>query len=50
MANHVDPSFVENLSPNVAVQFWDRVATSPQREAFRYPVGEAWESVTWKEA
>ena len=50
MANNIDPSFVERLSPNVAVQFWDRVASSPQREAFRYPVGETWESVTWKEA
>lgn len=45
-----DTSFVERLSPNVAVQFLDRVATSPGREAFRYPVGEAWESITWKQA
>ncbi len=50
MAIQVDASFVETLPPNVAVQFWDRVALSPTREAFRYPVGESWESVTWKEA
>ncbi len=50
MVNRVDASFVETLPPNVAVQFWDRVSSSPHREAFRYPVGESWESVTWKEA
>jgi long-chain acyl-CoA synthetase len=34
----------------VGRQFLDRVAASGDREAFRYPVGESWESVTWKEA
>ncbi|HET6562390.1 MAG TPA: long-chain fatty acid--CoA ligase [Marmoricola sp.] len=34
----------------VGRQFLDRVASSGDREAFRYPVGESWESVTWKEA
>ena len=33
----------------VGRQFLDRVAASGDREAFRYPVGETWESVTWKE-
>jgi long-chain acyl-CoA synthetase len=50
MANQLDESVLETLTPNVAVQFWDRVARTPSREAFRYPVGESWESVTWKEA
>ncbi len=50
MAVKIDASFVETLPPNVAVQFWDRVTSSPSREAFRYPLGESWESVTWKEA
>ena len=45
-----DASFVDNLAQNVAVLFLDRVETSPQAEAFRFPVGEAWESVTWKQA
>ncbi|MBA3780289.1 MAG: AMP-binding protein [Nocardioides sp.] len=45
-----DTSFVENLLPSVAVQFWDRVQKSPDREAFRFPRGEAWESVTWRQA
>jgi long-chain acyl-CoA synthetase len=47
--NH-DTSFVDNLPQNVAVQFLDRVAKSPGSEAYRYPRGEAWESVTWKQA
>jgi long-chain acyl-CoA synthetase len=48
-ANH-DTSFVDHLEPNVAVQFHNRVASSPGTEAFRFPQGEAWESVTWQEA
>jgi long-chain acyl-CoA synthetase len=45
-----DTSFIRSLPPNVAVQFLDRVAKSPDREAFRYPKGDGWESVTWKQA
>jgi long-chain acyl-CoA synthetase len=44
-----DESFVANLKPNVAVLFLDRVAKSPNSEAFRYPKGDAWESITWKQ-
>jgi long-chain acyl-CoA synthetase len=47
--NH-DTSFVDNLSQNVAVLFLDRVKSSPDAEAFRFPRGESWESVTWKQA
>ncbi|PWN01695.1 long-chain fatty acid--CoA ligase [Nocardioides silvaticus] len=42
-----DTSFVETMPQNVAIQFLDRVAASGPREAFRFPRGEAWESVTW---
>ncbi|MBZ5735871.1 long-chain fatty acid--CoA ligase [Nocardioides sp. TRM66260-LWL] len=45
-----DTSFVDHLPRNVAVQFLDRVATSPDVEAFRFPVGTAWESITWRQA
>lgn len=48
-APNFDSSFVDNLTQNVAVQFLDRVAASGSKEAFRYPRGEAWESVTWKQ-
>ena len=45
-----DTSFIDSLPANVAVQFFERVAKSPRREAFRYPEGDGWKSVTWKEA
>jgi long-chain acyl-CoA synthetase len=45
-----DTSFLDTMPANVAVQFLERVETSADREAFRYPVGETWESVSWREA
>jgi long-chain acyl-CoA synthetase len=50
MPTTIDASFIDSLPANVAVQFLERVAKSPQREAFRYPVGEDWKSITWKQA
>ena len=47
--NH-DTSFLQDLPKNCAVQFLDRVEQSANREAFRFPRGEAWESVTWRQA
>ncbi|MCW2766074.1 MAG: AMP-dependent synthetase and ligase [Nocardioides sp.] len=47
--NH-DATFVDHLAPNMAVQFLDRVARSADSEAFRFPRGTDWESVTWKQA
>ena len=49
MPVNYDTTFVDNLTQNMAVQFLDRVAASPDSEAFRYPVGEEWKSITWKE-
>jgi len=46
----VDPGFVDHLTQNFAVQFLDRVAASADLEAYRYPRGEGWESVTWRQA
>jgi long-chain acyl-CoA synthetase len=45
-----DSSFVDDMVANVALQFLDRVSRSPRGEAFRYPDGERWVSVTWAEA
>jgi long-chain acyl-CoA synthetase len=46
-----DQSAIDNRPPNVAAQFLDRVKTSPQREAYRYPrADETWGSLTWAEA
>ena len=43
------PSAIEHRAPNVGRQFFDRVKNSPGREAYRYPDGDAWTSVTWQE-
>jgi long-chain acyl-CoA synthetase len=40
---------IENRAPNVGRQFFDRVESTPHREAYRYPKGDRWESQTWKE-
>ena len=45
-----DLTEIENRPLTVGAQFFDRVEKSANREAFRYPVGEHWESVTWREA
>src|SRR3954452_23669310 len=45
-----DASFVDEMVDNVALQFLDRVSQTPRAEAFRYPEGEEWTSVTWAEA
>jgi long-chain acyl-CoA synthetase len=44
-----DTSVIENRAPNVGRQFFDRVAETPDREAYRYPRGDRWESQTWRE-
>ena len=44
-----DMTAIENRAPNVGRQFFDRVKATPNREAFRYPRGERWESQTWQE-
>jgi long-chain acyl-CoA synthetase len=46
-----DTTFIDRRSPNMAAMFRERVAKSPSREAFRYPVtdGQPWASITWKE-
>jgi long-chain acyl-CoA synthetase len=48
-AVNYDLTVIENRPPNVGRQFFDRVEASPNREAYRYPKGERWESMTWKE-
>ncbi len=40
---------IEQRAPSVAQMFLDRVAATPQAEAFRYPRGDGWESVTWQQ-
>ncbi|MGH3717378.1 MAG: AMP-dependent synthetase/ligase [Pseudonocardiaceae bacterium] len=40
---------VTDQAASVARMFFDRVAQTPDREAFRYPVGDRWVSRTWRE-
>ncbi len=44
-----DMTVIEGRAPTVGRQFLDRVQSSPHREAYRHPVGERWESLTWQE-
>ena len=50
MTTAQDTSFVDHMTQNFAVQFLDRVAASADHEAYRFPRGETWESVTWRQA
>ncbi|MFN2497104.1 MAG: long-chain fatty acid--CoA ligase [Pseudonocardiaceae bacterium] len=43
------PTLVENRAATVAQMFRDRVRETPDREAYRYPVGQGWASRTWRE-
>jgi long-chain acyl-CoA synthetase len=44
-----DVSSIEDRAASVGRQFFDRVQATPDREAYRYPVGDRWESQTWAE-
>src|SRR3954451_18175683 len=48
-----DISFLDHMTPNVAVQFLERVAATPDGEAYLFPHTEDgedhWHSVTWRE-
>jgi len=44
---HPDLSLIEHRARSVAHLFVDRVAETPDAEAFRFPRDTAWESVTW---
>ena len=45
----IDQSVIDNRPMTVSRQFLDRVKSSGDKEAYRFPVGEHWESITWKE-
>jgi long-chain acyl-CoA synthetase len=44
-----DFGVVEARPPNVGRMFLDRVAETPTSEAYRFPAGDGWESVTWRD-
>ncbi|QUH04411.1 long-chain fatty acid--CoA ligase [Saccharopolyspora erythraea] len=44
------PTGVERRPASVGRMFLDRVADTPDLEAYRFPRGDRWESVTWAQA
>jgi long-chain acyl-CoA synthetase len=38
---------IENRPASIPVMFFERVRGSAGREAYRFPVGESWQSLTW---
>ena len=46
----LDLSLIDHRAPSVAHLFVDRVARTPTAEAFRFPRGTEWESVTWAQS
>ncbi|MEQ7125097.1 long-chain fatty acid--CoA ligase [Actinopolymorpha sp. B11F2] len=44
-----DQSKVDDRAPTVARMILDRIASTPEVEAYRYPVGDRWESATWQQ-
>ncbi|HYJ69114.1 MAG TPA: long-chain fatty acid--CoA ligase [Nocardioidaceae bacterium] len=44
-----DLSVVENRAANVAEMFLARVRETPDRDAYRFPVGDEWETRTWEQ-
>ena len=48
---HSGPGVVPTVAaPSYGRLFLDRAAATPQREAFRYPAGSGWASLTWDQA
>jgi len=44
-----DQAVIDNRPASLARMFLDRVAETPDVEAYRFPTGDAWTSVTWAE-
>jgi long-chain acyl-CoA synthetase len=45
----VEVAVIEDRAPTLAQLFLDRVAQSPDAEAFRFPGDDGWQSVTWSQ-
>lgn len=50
MAESIAPERLTRKSTSIAQLLARRVQETPDREAYRYPVGEDWRSMTWKQA
>ena len=50
MPESIAPERLTRKTTSIAQMFAKRVHDTPDREAFRYPVGEQWRSMTWRQA
>jgi long-chain acyl-CoA synthetase len=50
MAESVAPEKMTRKTTSLPQLLMQRVQETPDREAYRYPVGEAWRSMTWRQA
>ena len=50
MPESVAPERLTRKTKSIAQLLASRVQESPDREAYRYPVGEEWRSMTWRQA
>src|SRR2546423_15566334 len=50
MPESTAPERLSRKSTSIAQLFGKRVKDTPDREAYRYPVGEDWRSMTWRQA
>ncbi|MBA3394987.1 MAG: long-chain fatty acid--CoA ligase [Deltaproteobacteria bacterium] len=50
MAESIAPERLTRKSKSIAQLLATRVQETPDREAYRYPVGEEWRSMTWRQA
>lgn len=45
---HLDTSGIKNRAPSVPAMLRDRIAATPDAEAFRFPDNDEWTSLTWQ--
>src|SRR5689334_18924995 len=50
MPESTAPERLVRKTTSIAQLFATRVKDTPDREAYRYPVGEQWRSMTWRQA
>jgi long-chain acyl-CoA synthetase len=50
MATSTAPEAFTRTTSTIPALFLERIGKTPDREAYRYPVGDEWRSLTWKAA
>src|SRR5687768_10438747 len=50
MATSTAPEKLVRKTTSIPAAFLARIAETPDREAYRYPVGDDWKGLTWRQA